>query len=150
MDGSFNQEMLGRHFFCLFCQKPTAIPVKDIRRFNEHMLEGHNVFQDHAVLLALHFTTVRENEEVIERVRNEMNQHVEIKEDSETTNDNLLRKVLKLEKCLFCKDVTDKGIFTKHLSFVHRIFFGHELLVASKLLTLGEKEVLIKRVQNKA
>ena len=150
MDGSFNQEKLGKHFFCLFCQKPTAIPVKDIQWFNEHMQDGHNVFQDHAVLLALHFTTVGENEEVIKRVRNEMNQYVKIKEDCKTLNDNLPRNVVKLEKCPFCKDVTDKGIFKKHLSFIHRISFGHELLITSKLLTLGEKEVLIKRVQNKA
>ena len=139
-----------RNFCCLFCQKPYAIPVNDIQRFNEHMQESHMVVQDHTVLLALHFTNVKENEEIIDRVKGEMFHYLDIKNHEIFVKDITQRKVGLLNQCSFCNDITEKGTFKEHLSMAHNIFFGHELFIASKLLTTREKEQLIERVRNKA
>ena len=40
--------------------------------------------------------------------------------------DNIPRKVVKLHKSLFSKNVKDKGTLTEHFNFVHCIFFGYE------------------------
>ena len=64
--------------------------------------------------------------------------------------DNNIIKVHKPYRCLFCKEVLEQYTFRKHLNLKHNIFFGHEILLASKLLTFREKEHLIKRVQTKA
>ena len=147
MESSLGQD---RNFFCLFCQKPCAIPLNDIQRFNEHMQESHMVVQDHTVLLAIHFTNVKENKEIIERVKGEMFYYLDIKNHEIFVKDITQRKVGLLNQCLFCNDVTEKGTFKEHLSMVHSIFFGHDLFIASKLLTTREKEQLIERVRNKA
>ena len=147
MESSLGQT---RNFFCLFCQKPSAIPVNNIRRSDEHMQESQKVVHDHTVLLAQHFTNVKENEEIIDRVKGEMFQYLDIKNHESFMKDSTLRKVGLLNQCPFCNDVTEKITFKEHLSMVHNIFFGQELLIASKLLTVKEKEELIERVQNKA
>ena len=136
--------------FLFIYQKPRPIPVTDIRRFNEHLQECHKVDRDHTVLLAQHFTNVKENEEIIDRVKGEMFQYLDIKNHESFMKGSTLRKVGLLNQCPFCNDVTEKITFKEHLSMVHNIFFGQELLIASKLLTVKEKEELIERVQNKA
>ena len=55
------------YYFFSFCKRPTAIPVKDVDIFKDHMEEEHNIFKDHIILLAQHFTNAKENEEIKDR-----------------------------------------------------------------------------------
>ena len=150
MAGSVAQVASAKSFLCLFCQRPNAIPVKDVEKFKEHMQNEHNILKGHIVLLAQHFTDARENKEIKERVEEEMFSYLEIIDNGEINKDNLERKVGKIHKCPFCKEASNKTNFLTHLNNVHKIFFGHEMLVASWLLTMKEKEHVINRVKNKA
>ena len=64
------------------------------------------MFQDHTVLIAQHLTSTIENEEIIERVTEELIQYVDTKENTQNKVDNMPIKVSELQKCPFCKDVT--------------------------------------------
>ena len=46
--------------------------------------------------------------------------------------------------------MSEKGTFTTHWLQFHNIFFSHEIIAASSLLTLREMEDVIQRIQNKA
>ena len=148
MAGSAAQVASVKSFFCLFCQRPTAIPVKDVEKFQEHMRKEHNIFKGHIVLLAQHFTDAKENEEIKDRVAEELHIYLEIIENCETNKDKIVRKVRKLLKCPFCKEASNKSTFWRHLNLSHNIFFGHEILLASKLLTFREKEHVKKKGSN--
>ena len=126
------------------------MPVKDLERFKEHMQEEHNITKDHIVLMAQHFMDAKENEEIIERVEEEMFRYLDNTDPVAIKINKMSRKVVMLHRCPFCKEASDKRDFRRHLNLAHNIFFGHEILVASKLLTIREKDHLIKRVQNKA
>ena len=152
MNGSQGQDKICRSFFCLFCKIPNAFPVNDIQRFNEHMQGGHHVADDSKFLLAQHFTSPKENKEIIDRVTNEISQYFNASnQEKETKKKKLLSgKVEKHRYCLFCEDGICQKTFKEHLIIVHNIFFGHDLFLATKLLTVSEKDMVVKRVQNKA
>ena len=150
MEGSTVHVPSVRSFYCLFCQRPNAIPVNDVDRFKGHMEEKHNIVKDHNILFAQHFTDAKENAEIKERVGGEMLRYLDNIGNVEIQKNNTVRNSSKLRRCPFCKEASDKTSFWRHLNIFHKIYFGQEILIASKLLTIGEKYHLIKRVQNKA
>ena len=150
MEGSSVHAPSVRSFYCLFCQRPTAIPVTGKDIFKRHMEEKHNIFKDHNILFAQHFTDDTENAEIQERVSVEINIYLDNIGNVEIERNNIERKLSKLRRCPFCKEAADRSTFQRHLTISHKICFGQEILIASKLLTIGEKLHLIKRVQNKA
>ena len=72
MAGSVSVNLGNKSFYCLFCHKPKAIPVSDIQTFKEHIEDRHKVTKEHLLLLALHFTDKSENDEIIERVKEQL------------------------------------------------------------------------------
>ena len=142
--GSVNQG--NKSFYCLFCHKPKAIPVSDIETFKEHMEDHHKVTREHLLLLALHFTDKRENDEIIERVKEQLFMFLNSVQNEAIKE----KKTKKSLKCPFCKETFERNTFNIHLVQGHYIFFGQDILVASSLLTLREIEEVMKRIQSKA
>ena len=135
-----------RSFFCLFCQKPKSIPVGNIQAFKEHMEDKHKVFRDHLVLLAIHFTDQTENNEITDRVKEQLFKFFNSVKKEEVVKVRNVRTY----KCPFCEQFVKKGSLITHLLQGHDVFFSHKILVASSLLTHRETEDVIQRIQNKA
>ena len=146
MAGSVAVDLGTKSFYCLFCHKPKSIPVGDIQTFKEHMEDHHKVTKEHLLLLALHFTDKSENDEIIERVKEQLFKFFNSVQDESTKE----RKINISWKCPFCKEMAERNTFIKHLLHGHNIFFSKEILVVSSLLTLREIEDVLKRVQSKA
>ena len=142
--GSVNQG--NKSFYCLFCHKPKSIPVSYIQTSKDHMEEHHKVTKEHLLLLALHFTDMSENDEIIEQVKEQFFKFFDQVQDEATKE----RKTIRSWKCPFCKEMSERNTFIKHLLHGHNIFFSKDILVASSLLTLREIEEIMKRVQSKA
>ena len=146
MAGLLSVNLGNKSFFCLFCQRPKAIPVSDIQIFKEHMEDHHKVTMEHLLLLAFHFTDKVESDEIIERVKEQLFKFFNTVQEEAAKE----RKTKIPWKCPFCKEISERNTFVKHLLHSHNIFFSKEILVASSLLTRREIEDVIKRVQSKA
>ena len=107
-------------FYCLFCHKPKANPVGDIQTFKEHMEEHHKVTKEHLLLLALHFTDMSENDEIIERVKEQLFKFFDQVQDEATK----AREIMSSKKCPFCKEMFERNTFTNHLPHGHNICFS--------------------------
>ena len=108
-----NQE--NKSFYCLFCKKPKAIPVGDIETFKEHMEDRHKVTREPLLLLALHFTVKSENDEVIERVKEQL-----LIIFNKVKNEAIMDKKTNISfKCPFCKELFERNTLNNSLQKGH-------------------------------